>query len=92
MIENASALEGAARQQQMFGQIASGRRHRDFDQSVDYRLVKHGYPPGTAQRILSERDKAKHPDCLARVLLIASELRSRYELADLEGTNRQRRA
>jgi hypothetical protein len=37
-------------------------------------------------------DKAKHPDCLARVLLIASELRSRYELADLEGTNRQRRA
>jgi hypothetical protein len=37
-------------------------------------------------------DKDKHPDCLARVLLIASELRSRCELADLEGTNRQRRA
>ena len=37
-------------------------------------------------------DKAKHPDCLARVVLIASELRSRYDLADLEGTNRQRRA
>jgi hypothetical protein len=37
-------------------------------------------------------DKDKHPDCLARVVLIASELRSRYELADLEGTNRQRRA
>jgi hypothetical protein len=37
-------------------------------------------------------DKAKHPDCLARVVLIASELRSRYDLADLKGTNRQRRA
>jgi hypothetical protein len=37
-------------------------------------------------------DKAKHPDCLARVVLIASELRTRYELADLEGTNRERRA
>jgi hypothetical protein len=37
-------------------------------------------------------DKAKHPDCLARVVLIASELRSRYDLADLEGTNRLRRA
>jgi hypothetical protein len=37
-------------------------------------------------------DKEKHPDCLARVVLLASELRSRYELADLEGTNCQRRA
>jgi hypothetical protein len=37
-------------------------------------------------------DKAKHPDCLARVVVIASELRSWYDLADLEGTNRQRRA
>jgi hypothetical protein len=37
-------------------------------------------------------DKHKHPGCLARVVLIAEELRSRYELADLEGTNRQRRA
>jgi hypothetical protein len=37
-------------------------------------------------------DKAKYPDCLARVVLIASELRSQYDLADLEGTNRQRRA
>ena len=37
-------------------------------------------------------DKEKHPACLARVMLIAEELRSRYELADLEGTNRQRRA
>jgi hypothetical protein len=26
-------------------------------------------------------DKDKHPDCLARMVLIASELRSRYELA-----------
>ena len=33
-----------------------------FDPSVDHRLVKHGYAVGTAQRILSERDKAKHPD------------------------------
>jgi hypothetical protein len=37
-------------------------------------------------------DKDNHPHCLARVMLIASELRSRYELADLEQTNRQRRA
>jgi hypothetical protein len=37
-------------------------------------------------------DKAKHPESLARVVLIASELRSEYELADLEGTNRQHRA
>jgi hypothetical protein len=37
-------------------------------------------------------DKDKHPDCLARVVVIASELRSWYDLADLEGTNRQRRA
>jgi hypothetical protein len=37
-------------------------------------------------------DKAKHAECLARVVLIASELRSQYELADLEGTNGQRRA
>jgi hypothetical protein len=37
-------------------------------------------------------DKDKHLDCLVRVVLIASELRSRYELADFEGTNRQRRA
>ena len=33
-----------------------------FDPSVDYRLAKHGYLPGTAQQILSERNKAKHPD------------------------------
>jgi hypothetical protein len=33
-----------------------------FDPSVDHRLAKHGYPSGTAQRILNERDKAKHPD------------------------------
>jgi len=37
-----------------------------FDPAADYRLVKHGYPPGTAQRILSERDKAKHPDQMRR--------------------------
>ena len=33
-----------------------------FDPSVEHRLAKHGYAPGTAQRILSERDNAKHPD------------------------------
>src|ERR1700738_4372866 len=32
-----------------------------FAPAADHRLVKHGYPPGTAQRILGERDKAKHP-------------------------------
>jgi hypothetical protein len=39
-----------------------------FDSSADYRLVKHGYPPGTAQRILSDRDKAKHPDRMRRYM------------------------
>jgi fatty acid desaturase len=39
-----------------------------FDQAADHRLVKHGYPPGTAQRILSERDKAKHPDRMRRYM------------------------
>jgi fatty acid desaturase len=33
-----------------------------FDPSVEHRLAKHGYAPGTAHRILSERDNAKHPD------------------------------
>lgn len=33
-----------------------------FDQSADYRLVKHGFPPGTAREVLAERDKAQHPD------------------------------
>lgn len=39
-----------------------------FDQAADHRLVKHGYPPGTAQRILSERDNAKHPDRMSRYI------------------------
>jgi hypothetical protein len=39
-----------------------------FDPAADHRLVKHGYPPGTAQRILSERDKAKHPDRMRRYM------------------------
>jgi len=39
-----------------------------FDSSADHRLVKHGYPPGTAQRILSDRDKAKHPDRMRRYM------------------------
>jgi hypothetical protein len=39
-----------------------------FDPAADHRLVKHGYPPGTAQRILIERDKAKHPDRMRRYM------------------------
>ena len=39
-----------------------------FDPSVDHRLAKHGYSSGTAQRILSERDKAKHPDRMRRYM------------------------
>jgi Family of unknown function (DUF5313) len=39
-----------------------------FDPSRDYRLVKHGYAPGTAQRILGERDNAKHPDQMRRYM------------------------
>ena len=39
-----------------------------FDSSADHRLVKHSYPPGTAQRILSDRDKAKHPDRMRRYM------------------------
>jgi hypothetical protein len=30
------------------------------------RATGSGYPSGTAQRILSERDKAKHPDRMRR--------------------------
>jgi fatty acid desaturase len=41
-----------------------------FDPAADHRLVKHGYPPGTAQRILTERDKAKHPDRMRRYVQI----------------------
>ena len=39
-----------------------------FDTAADRRLVKHGYPPGIAQQILSERDKAKHPDRMRRYM------------------------
>jgi fatty acid desaturase len=39
-----------------------------FDQSADYRLVKHGFPAGTAREILSERDKAEHPDRMRRYI------------------------
>ena len=39
-----------------------------FDPSVDHRLAKHGYPAGTAQRILSERNNAKHPDRMSRYM------------------------
>jgi hypothetical protein len=39
-----------------------------FDPSVDHRLAKHGYPPGTAHQILNERDEAKHPDRMRRYM------------------------
>ena len=39
-----------------------------FDQSADNRLLKHGYPPGTAQQTVSERDRAKHPDRIRRYM------------------------
>jgi Family of unknown function (DUF5313) len=39
-----------------------------FDPAVEHRLAKHGYPPGTAHRILSERDAAKHPDRMRRYM------------------------
>lgn len=37
-----------------------------FDPAADHRLVKHGYPPGTARRILTARDKARHADRIRR--------------------------
>jgi hypothetical protein len=44
-----------------------------FDPSVDHRLAKHGYPSGTAQRILNERDKPSIPiGCAATCRLIAA--------------------
>ena len=39
-----------------------------FDPAVEHRLANHGYPPGTAHRILSERDEAKHPDRMRRYI------------------------
>ncbi|WP_101952358.1 DUF5313 family protein [Mycobacterium sp. 3519A] len=39
-----------------------------FDPSVEHRLARHGYPAGTAQRILGERENAKHPDRMRRYL------------------------
>jgi fatty acid desaturase len=39
-----------------------------FDPSVEHRLARHGFPPGTAHRILSERDKAKHPERIRRYM------------------------
>jgi hypothetical protein len=39
-----------------------------FDPSVEHRLAKHGYPSGTAHRILSEQDRAKHPDRVRRYM------------------------
>jgi len=39
-----------------------------FDPAADLRLLKHGYPPGTAQQTLSERVRAKDPDRLRRYM------------------------
>jgi hypothetical protein len=39
-----------------------------FDQAADYRLVKPGFPSGTAQRILHERENAKDPDRIRRYI------------------------
>jgi hypothetical protein len=39
-----------------------------IDQSAEHRLSRHGYPRGTAQRILSERDRAKDPDRVRRYM------------------------
>lgn len=39
-----------------------------FDPSVEHRLAKHGYPTGTAHRIVTERDEAKHPDRMRRYM------------------------
>ena len=39
-----------------------------FDQSADYRLVKHGFPPGTVQEIRTQRDQAEHPDRMRRYM------------------------
>ncbi|MDT5010081.1 MAG: hypothetical protein QOH57_1698 [Mycobacterium sp.] len=39
-----------------------------FDQSADYRLVKHGFPAGTAREVLARRDEAKHPDRMSRYM------------------------
>jgi len=39
-----------------------------FDPAVEHRLAKHGYPSGTAHRILSERHAAKHPDRMRRYM------------------------
>jgi hypothetical protein len=39
-----------------------------IDQSAEHRLFKEGYPPGTVQLTLSERDRAKHPDRMRRYL------------------------
>jgi hypothetical protein len=37
-----------------------------FDQSADYRLVKHGFPPGTAREILARKDAADDPERMRR--------------------------
>ena len=39
-----------------------------FDQSAEHRLIKHGYPQGTVQLTLSERDRAKDTDRMRRYL------------------------
>jgi hypothetical protein len=64
----------------------------ELEQMILARVRDEMVCPTDLQAFSEVIDKAKHPDCLARVVLIASELRSQYDLADLEGTNRLRRA
>jgi Family of unknown function (DUF5313) len=39
-----------------------------FDKFAEHRLLQHGYPGGTAQRIAGERDRAKDPDRMRRYM------------------------
>jgi Family of unknown function (DUF5313) len=39
-----------------------------FNQVVEHRLLRHGYPWGTAQLIASERDRTKDPDGMRRYM------------------------
>jgi hypothetical protein len=39
-----------------------------FDQSADYRLVRHGFPRGAAREIVMGRDAANDPDRMRRYM------------------------
>ena len=86
-LQTARPTETASELEQMI--LARVRDEMVCPPDLQVRVVRVG---GRWDAFAEVIDKDKHPDCLARVVLIASELRSRYELAGLEGTNRQRRA